>query len=293
MTFVYKEPSESLLIKLSELYIKYINVKQISSDEINPVSYVNSRTKTNKFNLLFDDIAENINLSNIDNLKSIIFTCISYKQRYINGLKELLEKDKKYFETVKDYKDERPKKLFSTKIELFEHLISFVGTFTYSLTTSAEECKTNYYTALITHLEKIKDIVKDRAIPLIYEHIKSDISQIINAQNIEKIKENNLVLLEDKYAVSKQLSKELEEHINTMLEIPEDITDDKKYLLSQLENKYKEFLFITNRYFTQEIKNKIKKSVIELVFAEIKIQKRLNLKKPLLVTNTLTEFFAI
>ena len=55
----------------------------------------------------------------------------------------------------------------------------------------------------------------------------------------------------------------------------------------------KEFLFITNGYFTQEIKNKIKKSVIELVFAEIKIQKRLNLKKPLLVTNTLTEFFAI
>ena len=69
-----------------------ISTKQISSDEINPVSYVNSRTKTNKFNLLFDDIAENINLSNIDNLKSIIFTCISYKQRYINGLKELLEK---------------------------------------------------------------------------------------------------------------------------------------------------------------------------------------------------------
>jgi len=287
MTFVYIEPTESLLIKLSELYIKYIGVKQISSDETNPISPIN--IKTNKFNLLFDNITENINIANLDNLKSII--CNNHKQRYLNGLKELLEKDKKYLETINDYKNERPKKFFSAKVELFEHLISFVSTFTYNNFTSAEQCRTNYYYALITHLEKIKNIVKDRAIPLIYEHITGDIRQIINEQSIKKIKESNLILLEDKSAESIQLSKELEKHISDMLEIPEEITDDEKYLLSQLENKYKEFLSITNGYFTQEIKNKIKESVIQLIFAEIKIQKRLDLKKPLLVTNTLSKFF--
>jgi len=289
MTFVYIEPSENLLKNLSELYIKYINVRQISSDETNLVGSINSREKTNKFNLLFDDINENINMANLDNINSIL--CTYHKQRYLDGLKELKKDNKQYFETVKDYKDERPKKLFSTKIELFEHLISFVGTFTYTSLTTSDKCRTNYYNALITHLQKIKDIVTERAIPLIYENIKEDISQVINAQNIEKIKENNLVLLEDKSAVSTQLSKELEKHIIDLLEIPEEITDDEKYLLSQLENKYKEFLSITNQTFTQEIKNKIKKSVIQLVLAEIKIQKRLNLKKKLLVSNTLTKFF--
>jgi hypothetical protein len=292
MTFVYIDISENLLQNLSELYIKYINLTQISSDETNQVDPINSTIKPNKFNLLFDDISENINMSNIDNINSIF--CSYHKKRYLNGLNELLKKDKKYLEMVKEYKDERPKKLFSTKIELLEHLINFVNTFTYnSLTTSVEQCRTNYFKALNHHLEKIKTIVTERAIPLIYEHIKGDISQIINAQDIEKIKENNLLLFEDKSAVSIQLSKELEKHISDMLEIPEEITDDEKYLLSQLENKYNEFLSITNKYFTQEIKNKIKKSVIQLVFAEIKIQKRLNLKKPLLVTNTLNKFFTI
>jgi len=291
MTFVYIEPSESLLTKLSQLYIKYISVRQISSDDQNQIGPTELKIKTNKFNLIFDEIAENINMANLDNLNTIL--CTYHKQRYIDGLNGILTKDKKFLKMIEGYQTQRTQEILTTKIELIEHLISFINTFTYNTLTSPDTCRTNYYLGLIGHITKLKDIVKDKAIPLIYENIKGDISQIINEQKIEKIKEANMILLEDKSMVSNQLSKELEKYINDMLEIPEEITDDKKYLLSELEKKYKEFLSITNQNFTQEIKNKIKKSVVELVFAEIKIQKRLNLKKPLLVTNTLTDFFAI
>lgn len=299
MTFVYIEPSESLLTKLSELYIKYINVKQINSDDKNQIGLIdidNEKT-TNKFVLMFEEIQKNIGSAAFENMKANL--CSSIKKRYLDDLTKPLKISESTLATLKSSTNQDNQNLqnaikyLKTKIELIEHLIAFVATFNYSTLTSLDTCRSSFNMALLIHLDKIQTIVKERAIPLLYEHIKGDINQVIVSQNIAKVEEANSVLMGEQTAVAINLSKELEIHISSMLEIPEEITDDKKYLLLELENKYKDFLSITNQNFTQEIKNKIKKSVIELVFAEIKIKKRLNLKKPLLVTNVLTEFFAL
>lgn len=277
MTFVSIKPTESLMKKLSELYIGYIGIKK----------------EPNKFNIMFDEIEKNIEFASVENMNT--YLCASLKQRYLDGLTQLLERSKTTqitLETGKKKDDlnlQNAKKYLKTKIELIEYLINFINEFSYDTLTSVDACRISYYLALDRCLEQIKNTVKDNAIPLLYEHITGDIRQVIDAEEIKKIEETNAILMGDKKAESIQFLKKIETHFNMILDIP----DDTKYLLSQLEKKYREFISIGNLEFSQEVKNKIKKSVILLVFAEIKIQKRLNLSKPLLVTNVLKKFFAL
>ena len=271
MTFIHIEPSQQLLTKLFELYLKYIH---------------DTNMQANKYELIFIELEKNINDSNIEIKKSYKFFCENYKQIYITNFEKLKKEQEDLFinlDTKIDFK--------LINIELITHFIDFAKQFKYDKSISLITCVENYYSELIKHLKYIKQFVKDNAIPVLYEHIKENIEQIKIKENIKQIENINNSILEVEN-IGENIDKIIGE-LNKLAEIPENISDDHKYLLNQLKEKYKEFLFITTNNFTQEIKNKIKKSVIEIVLIEIKLQKRLNLKKPLLITNAIKEFFDI
>ena len=243
MSYTETEPSDNVISSLTKIYTKYI--KQI-----------------NKFNDIFSilknviDIAKNnINQSGMTNIY-----CSNYKIMFINELKNFRLKLKSIF-------DQSDHDIKGATVVLIVDLLKIADTFTYTLVTSPSSCINTYHGALINRLDKIKQIILDKRIDNLYNHVAND-------PQIKEINKDIDILMK-----------------NIDITDITDITDD--YVANKLKTKYEEFIAISPQVFTREIKQKIKRSVLELISIELNLQKKLNLKNSLPFTNAVKEFLAV
>jgi hypothetical protein len=137
-------------------------------------------------------------------------------------------------------------------------------------------------------LNKIKEKIKENSIPLLFVQIKD-----VAKSEIEKIENITNVLNEEKQPDIN--IDEIENYITETLDIPESNLDtdelNTEYIINELTKKYNDFLSIKSINFTQEIKNKIKKSIVEIVLIESKLKKIYKQKKLLIFSKAIKEFF--
>ena len=137
-------------------------------------------------------------------------------------------------------------------------------------------------------MNKIKEKIKENSIPLLFVQIKD-----VAKSEIEKIENITNVLNEEKQPDIN--IDEIENYITETLDIPESNLDtdelNTEYIINELTKKYNDFLSIKSINFTQEIKNKIKKSIVEIVLIESKLKKIYKQKKLLIFSKAIKEFF--
>jgi len=279
---VFYELPDQLFKELSEFYVNYINVKQSNSED-NQQPNSQDQDK-NKFEVLFKQIEKIISNVVDDTLKTKPYLCSGYQTRY----REFFDLELKNLE-----KNSSLPKMLNLKKKLLAYMIEVINKInpdklsTYGYIVTPETCGIGYQPVLTQYLAKIKDKIKENSIQLLFLQIKD-----VAKAEIEEIESIASVLNEEK----KINIDEIKNYITETLDIPESSLDtsdelNSEYIINELTKKYNDFLSIKSINFTQEIKNKIKKSVVEIVLIEHKLKKIYNPKKQLLFSKAIKEFF--
>ncbi len=280
MSEYYDLPDE-LFKELSEFYIKYINVKQ---DQAN--SYKKNSEGANKFNVLFDQIQKVIEKVVDSILLNKPFTCQGYQTRFTQIFKAEL-----------DEINNRPKlpNMLMLKKKIIEFIISLIEKIvpsrlpSYSLLSDAETCGSGYFIVIPQIINDFKSKIEKNAIPLIYGKIK-DVAEEEIKNGIQEI--DTVIGVLDGEKKDDIGITQIKEYITEVLEIPDQTENiSSENIVNKLTEKYSEFLNIPTANFDQEIKNRIKKSVVEIVLIELKLKKIYNPKNPLLFSKAIKEFF--
>jgi len=270
----YNNLPDELFKELCEFYIKYINVKQNKSN-----TDVLPGQDSNKFNVIFDQINTVLTNAFADTLTKKPYTCKGYQTRY----KEFFDA-----ELSKINKMSTIPQMFNLKKKLIEYMIEVIQKInpeqlpTYStFSINSEACGSGYQPILVQILDNIKQKIKDNAVTFVYEKIN----------DVAKEEINNTVSVLDR----EQKLEDIQNYISETLNIPNNELVDQvssEYIINELSKKYNDFLSISEiANFNQEIKNKIKKSIVEIVLIESKLKKIYNPKKSLLFSKAIKEFY--
>lgn len=261
MSYTYITPPESLINLLTKIYVKNIEQENLFNDIFNNIENVIDTAK-----------------KDIENSEKTNIYCSNYKDTFINKLNDNNIKLKELFDDTN---------IKSAIHILIIHLLKIADTFTYGILTAPSTCILVYHKALVDQLEQIKQTILEKRIDNLYEYVANNpkIKELIEIKEINKdidaLTNNDI---QDKIDIQK-LQDTL---INISDSNLDQITND--YVLNKLKTKYEEFLAISPQLFSPEIKNKIKKSVIEIIAIELNLQKKLNIKTSLPFTNVIKEF---
>ncbi len=282
---------DQLFKELSEFYIKYINTKQ--SDNIL------EGQDANKFNLLFWQIEKIISDVVKDTLLTQPKLCSGYQTRYKEFFSKELAQAELNSSTIL---------FFNLKKQLIEFMLKVIEktqpnqlpTYrTFSL--DSKECGSGYQIVFLQLLNKIKEQIKNNTVPLIYKELKEvtineidEIENYITNENnqinqVNQINQNNQINQINQINQNNQINQ-----IENILNEKEDVSPDSinsDYIMNELIEKYNEFLNINTVNFNKKIKNKIKKSIIQIILIESKIKKIYNTKKEFIFTKAFDEFF--
>lgn len=267
---------DQLFKELSEFYIKYINTKQ--SDNIL------EGQDANKFNLLFWQIEKIISDVVKDTLLTQPKLCSGYQTRYKEFFSKELSQAELNSSTIL---------FFNLKKQLIEFMLKVIEktqpnqlpTYrTFSL--DSKECGSGYQIVFLQLLNKIKEQIKNNTVPLIYKELaKVTVNEIDEIENYIT-NENNQINQNNQNNQINQIENILNEKEAVNIE---SINSD--YIMNELIEKYNEFLNINTVNFNKKIKNKIKKSIIQIILIESKIKKIYNTKKEFIFTKAFDEFF--
>lgn len=282
----YLNLPDELFVGLSEFYIKYINVRQ---DESN--TNVLPGQGQNKFNILFDQINKVIAMAHADTLTNIPLMCAGYQTRY----KEFFIAELKRLGAGITLPP-----MLNLKKQFLKYMIDLIESIppiklpTYrTFTMSPVECGSGYALVLPQIIEGIRGKIEKNAIPLIYGKIK-DVAKEEIKNEIEDIGTIIEILDGDKKTEEIQID-QIKDYITSTLGIDKQELDTKEfsfeYIRDELSKKYAEFLSIPTAKFDQETKNKIKKSVVEIILIETKLKKIYNPKKLLAFSKAIKEFY--
>ncbi len=280
----YVNLPDELFKGLSEFYIKYINVKQDETKSVLP------EQGANKFNVVFDKIKELLGNAFNNTLEKKPYTCKGYQTRYREFFEEELKKIKNMGKIPK---------MLELKKQLIEHIIGVIEKITpdklptYStFSTNAETCGNSYYPLFLQIIDKIIEKIKNDAIAFMYSKIK-DVAKEEIKNEMEDV--SSIVDILDGDKKSEEIAtNEIKGYIENILDISNQRLDKEitsKYIVDELTTKYNEFLNLQTASFNQEIKNKIKKSIVEIVLIESKLNKIYNPKRSLLFSKAIKEFF--
>jgi hypothetical protein len=281
---VFHELPDELFKELSDFYIKYINVKQDNSeDNQQPNSPIQN---ANKFEFLFKQIEKIISNVVDDTLKKKPSFCSDYQTRY----KEFFQSELSIVE-----KNSTKEQFYKIKKQLIAYMIGVIQKInpdqlpTYGNLVKAETCGIGYQPVLVQYLDKIKEKIKENSLALLFTQIKDIAKEEIKSE-VEEI-DNVVGILDGEKSEINEIDK-IKHYISDILDIPySEIEVNSENIVNELTKRYNEFLSIQSNNFSQEIKNKIKKSVVEIVLIEYKIKKMYNPKKPLLFYKAIKEFF--
>ena len=256
MSFTQIEPSETLIEAFVQIYIKYIE-------------------QENKFDEIFNKIENVIKTAKeeIDKSGTTNIYCSNYKDTFINKLKEFKVIDNFDYSDIKD-----------AAILLINHLLKIADTFTYTYLTNPYTCIQNYYEALIDNIKLIKETIKGK--------ISSNPIKTVSSNPIQMVSNNTIEIMHKHIKNDPKVKDfiEYEKYISNIVDLDSNSNITLEQIIDILKEKYNEFLSISPIVFTQDIKNKIKKSVIEIVSIELQLQKNLKLKEYLPFTNAVNKF---
>jgi hypothetical protein len=290
---VFYELPDQLFKELSEFYIKFKNVKQSDSGDNQLPNSQDQYQDKNKFELLFKQIEKIISNVVDDTLKDKPYFCSGYQTRY----GQFFQKE---IDIIEQKKTNNVIQIFELKKQLLAYMIDVVKKInpdqlpTYGKIVSAEACGIGYQPVLVQYLDKIKEKIKNNAIPLIFLGIKDAAKEEIKTE-IDKV-EDIISVLDGEKKSEDINTNDIKDYITDILDIPknevifpDDVTSE--YIVNELTKKYSDFLNINTDHFNKEIKKKIKRSIVEIVLIESKLKKIYNPKKSLLFSKAITEFF--